>query len=126
MNVISGTSVLVTLAIWIAAAIVLAVAGTYFVRRRVKEKYPGGKLRYLAALFVQAAGFMIPIPVALVMMFGSPIPAGLDVVLAIALGVLVVWGLRQLPVTGQLLKDLHRTRLEVALERQPPSAGGGS
>lgn len=126
MNVIDGTSMLLSLALWVAAAVVLAVAATYFLRRRVRERYPGGKMRYLAALFVQAAGFMIPIPVALVMMFGSPVPAGLDVIIAITLGVLVVWGLRHLPVTGPLLKDLHRARLEVALDRHPPFSGGGS
>lgn len=126
MKVIDASSVFASLASWVAAAIVLAVAATYFLRRRVRERYPGGRTRYLAALFVQAGGFMIPIPVALIVMFGMPVPAGLDVVIAIALGVLVVWGLRQLPLTGPLLKDLHRARLEVALERQPPFAGGRS
>lgn len=126
MNVINASSVFVSLAIWVAVAIVLAVAATYFLRRRVRERYPGGRARYLAALFVQAAAFMIPIPVALITLFGTSVPAGLDVVIAISLGVFVVWGLRQLPVTGPLLKDLHRARLEVALGRQPPFTGGRS
>jgi hypothetical protein len=117
MNVITAESLLMQMGLWVLIAIALAVAATYWLRARVRERYPGGKRRYLAALIVQAAGFMIPIPIVLTVLLGAPIWPGLDVLLAVVAGVVVVAILRFLPVTGPLLRDLARTRLELALER---------
>jgi hypothetical protein len=128
MNVIDGASLLTTIALALAVAIALAVAATYFLRPRTRRLYPGGDRRYLTALSVQAAGFMIPIPFVLIMLIGSPIMAGLDVIIAVAVGIGVIFLLRALPVTGPLLKDLHRARVEAVMERlgprqTPPSDG---
>ena len=117
MNVITAKSLLVQMGVWVLIAIALAVAATFFLRPKVRARYPGGDKRHLAALIIQAAGFMIPIPVVLIFLLGAPIWPMLDVVLAVAAGVLVVVVLRMLPVTGPLLRDLARTRLELALER---------
>lgn len=117
MNVISAQSLLMQMSLWVLIAIALAVAATYFLRPKVRDRFPGGKGRYLAALIVQAAGFMIPIPVVLIFLLGAPIWPGLDVILAVVAGVVVVAILRFLPLTGPLLRDLARTRLELALER---------
>lgn len=117
MNVGAAQSLLMQMTLWVVIAIALAVTASYFLRPKVRDRYPGGKVRYLTALIVQAAGFMFPIPFALIYLFGSPVPAMLQVVLAVAAGVLVVVILRFLPVTGPLLRDLARTRLELALER---------
>jgi hypothetical protein len=117
MNVITAESLLMQMGLWVLIAIALAVAATYWLRAKVRERYPGGKRRYLAALIVQAAGFMIPIPIVLIILLGAPIWPGLDVLLAVVAGVVVVAILRFLPVTGPLLRDLARTRLELALER---------
>lgn len=117
MNVISAESLLVQMGLWVLIAIALAVAATFFLRPKVRARYPGGDKRYFAALIIQAAGFMIPIPVVLIFLLGAPIWPMLDVVLAVAAGVLVVVVLRMLPLTGPLLRDLARTRLELALER---------
>jgi len=117
VNIITAESLLVQMGVWVLIAIALAVAATFFLRPKVRARYPGGDKRYLAALIIQAAGFMIPIPVVLIFLLGAPIWPMLDVVLAVAAGVLVVVVLRMLPVTGPLLRDLARTRLELALER---------
>ena len=117
MNVVTVGSLLGTILLWLLIAIALVVAGSYFLRPRTRALYPGGPRRYLMALIVQAAGFMTPVPVVLVALLGQPIPPGLDVVLAVAAGVLVIFGLRALPATGPLLKDLHRARVEAAIQR---------
>lgn len=117
MNVVSAESLLVQMGGWVVAAIALAVATSYFLRPKVRDRYPGGKGRYLTALTIQAAGFMIPIPFVLIYLLGAPIPAMFDVFIAVAAGILVVVLLRFVPVTGPLLRDLARTRLELALER---------
>jgi len=117
VNVIGEGPLLLTIAMWVAVAIALAVAFSYFMRPRTRALYPGGPGRYLAAITVQAAGFMAPIPIVLIALIGQPIPAGLDVVLAVAVGLGVVFALRAAPVTGPLLKDLHRARVEAAMER---------
>jgi len=117
MNVIDGDSLLVTMAVWIAVAIALAVTATYLLRPKARDRYPGGRGRYIAALVVQAAGFMVPIPFVLLFLLGAPIWPGFDVLIAVASGVVVVVLLRFLPVTGPLLRDLHKLRLELALER---------
>lgn len=116
MNVISAQSMLMQMSLWVLIAIALAVGATYFLRPKVRDRYPGGKKRYLTALIIQASAFMIPIPIVLLLLWGQVI-AGIDVLLAVAAGVLVVVVLRFLPVTGPLLRDLARTRLEIALER---------
>lgn len=117
MNVVFAQSLLVQMGLWVAGAIVLAVASTYFLRPKVRDRYPGGKGRYLTALTLQAAGFMVPIPFVLIYLLGAPIPAMFDVFIAVVAGVVVVVVLRFLPITGPLLRDLARTRLELALER---------
>lgn len=122
MNVIDGPSLLLQVALWVVVAIALAVAGTYFLRPRTRALYPGGNKRYLAALIVQAAGFMAPIPVVLLLLFGRPVTPGLDVILAVAAGIGVVALLRYLPVTGPLLKDLHRARVEAVMQRLGPKS----
>lgn len=117
MNVVTVQSLLMQMSVWVLIAIALAVGATYFLRPKVRDRFPGGKGRYLTALVIQAAGFMIPIPVVLLYLLGAPIWPGLDVVLAVLAGVAVVAILRFIPVTGPLLRDLARTRLEIALER---------
>jgi hypothetical protein len=120
MNVIDGGSLLATIALWVGIAIAAAVAATYFLRPRTRALYPGGNRRYLMALIIQAAGFMIPIPFVLILLLGQPIPEMLHVVLAVAAGVAVVAVLRFAPVTGPMLKDLHRARVEAVLQRMGP------
>jgi len=117
VNVVSAQTLLMQMSLWVLIAITLAVAATYFLRPKVRDRYPGGKQRYLMALIVQAAGFMAPIPVVLLLLISAPIWPGFDVILAVAAGVAVVALLRILPGTGPLLRDLARTRLEIALER---------
>lgn len=121
MTVIDGWSLLATIGLWVLVAVALAVAATYFLRPRTRALYPGGDRRYLAALIVQAAGFMIPIPVVLILLIGRPIiMPGLDVIIAVAAGVGVIFLLRMLPVTGPLLKDLHRARVEAVMQKLGP------
>jgi hypothetical protein len=119
MNVIDGWSLLAQIALWVVIAIALAVAFTYFSRPRTRALYPGGNRRYVTALTVQAAGFMIPIPVVIILLLGR-LPAGFDVMIAVAVGIGVIFLLRALPVTGSLLKDLHRARVEAVMERLGP------
>lgn len=121
MNVVSAEQLFLSMSPWVVAAIALAVAGTYFLRPNVRARYPGGKGRYLAALTIQACGFMIPIPIVLILLLGAPIWPGLHVFFAVAAGFVVVVLLRFVPVIGPLLRDLTRARLELALERM----GGG-
>lgn len=121
MNAISAQTLLMQMSLWVLIAIALAVAATYFLRPKVRDRFPGGKSRYLSAITIQAAGFMIPIPIVLVYLLGAPIWPGFDVLLAVVAGIVCVVILRFLPVTGSLLRDLARTRLELALERM----GGG-
>jgi hypothetical protein len=120
MNVIDGDSLLLTIALWVAGAIALAVTATYFLRPRTRALYPGGNRRYLMAIILQATGFIAPIPFVLIMLIGQPIPAGLDVILAVAAGIAVVAALRFAPVTGPMLKDLHRARVEAVMQRLGP------
>lgn len=122
MNVIDAGSLYTTLALWVLAAIALAVGATYFLRPATRRLYAGGPRRYLLALIVQAAGFMAPIPLTLVLLLGQPIPPGVDVVIAVATGALVIFILRMLPVTGPLLRDLHRARVDAAMERLGPKS----
>ncbi len=116
MNVLFEQALLVQMAICVIMAIALAVTATYFLRPKVRARFPGGNGRYLTALVIQASAFMIPIPIVLILAWGRMWP-GLDVLLSVAAGVVVVSLLRFLPVAGLLLRDLARTRLEIALER---------
>ena len=120
MNVIDGWSLLAQIALWVVCAIALAVSFTYFSRPLTRALYPGGNVRYLAALTAQAAGFMIPIPVVMIFLIGRSFVPYLDVVIAVAAGVGVVFLLRALPVTGPLLKDLHRARVEAVMQKLGP------
>jgi hypothetical protein len=117
MNVIDGGSLFATIAISVAIAIALAIAFSYLMRPRTRALYPGGPGRYLAAISVQAIGFLAPIPVVLILLATQPIPSEAQVVLAVVVGLGVVFALRAAPVTGPLLKDLHRARVEAAMER---------
>lgn len=117
MNIVQSDNVLLELALWVGAAIVGAVALSYFLRPKTRALYPGGQRRYLSALTVQALGFMVPIPIVLVLLLGAPIPPGMDVIIAVCAGLAVVFMLRSIPVTGPLLKDLHRARIEAAMQR---------
>lgn len=120
MNVIGG-SIIVTLAIWVIAAIAIVVAMSYFLRPRTRALYPGGNRRYLMALIIQSAGFMLPIPFVLIMLLGRPIPEYFDIVIAVAAGLAVIFGLRMLPVVGPMLKDLQRARIQAVAERLGPA-----
>lgn len=113
----SLTQLLTNMAMFVVVAIALSVTFSYISRPSIRARFPGGAGRYVVALVVQAAGFMIPIPVGLVLLFGRPIPAGVDVALAVAAGVAVLALLHFAPLTGPLLKDLRRTRMEAALAR---------
>lgn len=117
MNVLDGGSVLTQLLLWVAGAILLVVVGSYFLRPKTRALYPGGSRRYLLALTVQSVAFMAPIPIVLILLIGQPIMPGLDVIIAVSVGFGVLILLRSLPVTGPLLKDLHRARLEAAMQR---------
>lgn len=105
------------LAILVGLAIVGVVAMSYFLRPKTRALYPGGSRRYLSAVTIQATGFMLPIPIMLILLLGRGLPEGLDVVIAVLTGLAAIYGLRSLPVTGPLLKDLHRARIEAALQR---------
>jgi len=112
-----GPELFIKMAMYVGVAIALAVTFSYLSRPSVRARFPGGAKRHLAALIVQAAGFMIPIPVVLAVLLGRPIAPGLDVVIAVAVGAGVLALLHYAPVTGPLLKDLRRSRVEAAMER---------
>ncbi|MBX9745966.1 MAG: hypothetical protein K2X34_03630 [Hyphomonadaceae bacterium] len=105
------------LALWVAGAIALVVVTSYFARPRTRALFPGGPRRYLLALVVQSVAFMAPIPIVLVFLVGQRLAPGLDVIIAVSVGFGVLIALRALPVTGPLLKDLHRARLDAAMQR---------
>jgi hypothetical protein len=113
----TSESAITQLALLVAGAILLVIAGSYFLRPRTRALYPGGPQRYLLALIVQSVAFMAPIPIVLVLLFGRPIAPGLDVIIAVSVGFGVLVLLRSLPVTGPMLKDLHRARLDAAMQR---------
>jgi hypothetical protein len=117
MNIVQSENVMLELALWVGVAIIAAVALSYVLRPKTRALYPGGSRRYLAALTIQALGFMVPIPIVLVLLLGAPIPAGMDVIVAVCVGLAVVYILRSIPVTGPMLKDLHRARIEAAMQR---------
>lgn len=113
----TGPELYLNMAMFVAVAIALAVTFSYLSRPSARGRFPGGAKRYLVALIVQAVGFMIPIPLALAFMLGRPIAPGLDVVIAVSAGAAVLALLHYAPVTGALLKDLRRSRVEAAMER---------
>lgn len=117
MTVVDGASLMTVVIMALGVAILLAVAANYVLRPRTRKEFQGGTGRYLAALFVQAAAFMTPIPLVWFLLIGRPIPPGLDVLIGVMLGVALVIALRFAPFTGPLLKELARARLEVAHAR---------
>ncbi len=119
MNVIAGSFVF-TIVLWVFGAIALSIAVAYFMRPRTRALYPGGPGRYLLALSVQMFGLLLPIPVVLLFLLGYPLPDGAAIVIAVVVGFGVLTLLRVLPLTGTLLKDLHRARVEAAIQRLGP------
>lgn len=110
-------ALLLNLVMWVGVAIALAVTFSYLLARDTRERFPGGPKRYLAALVVQASAFMIPIPLVLLAMAGQGVAPGIDVIVAVAVGMAVLAGLHYAPVTGPMLRDLRRARLEAAMRR---------
>jgi hypothetical protein len=101
----------------VAGAIALAIAAMYFLRPRTRAHYPGGPGRYLLAITVQMVALLAPIPLVLMLLLTSPMPQELQVLAAVLAGLAVVFGLRFAPVTGPLLRDLHKARVEAMVER---------
>ncbi len=119
MNVI-GESFVITIVLWVVGAIALLIAASFFLRPRTRRLYPGGDRRYLTALTVQATGFILPIPIVLLLLIGRPMPPYSELFVAVCAGLLVIYLLRALPITGPLLKDLHRARIAAVFERLTP------
>jgi hypothetical protein len=84
-----------------------AIAAGYFGRAKMRDGFPGGRGRYLAALAVQALGFVLPIPVVWLWLLDAE-PEGLNAVAAFVAGFITLMLLRALPVTGPLLTDLGK------------------
>ncbi len=115
MSVIQSEDMM-QLAVLVGIAIIGVVVLSYFLRPKTRALYPGGSRRYLSAVTVQAVGFMLPIPIVLLALFGR-VQGGMDVIFAVCAGLIVVYILRSIPVTGPMLKDLHRARIEAAMQR---------
>jgi hypothetical protein len=111
-----------TIGLVVAGAIVLAVAVMYFLRPRTRAHYRGGSGRYLLAIIVQVVALLAPIPIVLMFLLTSPMPQELQVITAVVVGIGILFGLRFAPVTGPLLKDLHKARVEAMVERLGPRA----
>lgn len=109
-----------TIGLWGAGAIALAVAALYFLRPRTRAHYPGGAGRYLLAITVQMAALLAPIPIVLVFLLQSPLSQEIQIISAVVAGIGVYFALRTAPVTGPLLKDLHRARVQAAADRLGP------
>lgn len=103
--------------LFMAGAITLAVAAMYFLRPRTRAHYPGGPRRYLAAITVQMVALLAPIPIVLMLLLTSPLRQDLQVIAAVVAGIAVFFGLRFAPVTGPLLKDLHKARVDAMIDR---------
>jgi hypothetical protein len=116
VNVI-GESFVVTIVLWVVGAIALAIAAAYLTRPRTRSLYPGGPGRYLLALTVQMVGLLLPIPIVLLLLLSSPLRDVAAIAVAVVVGFGTLMLLRVLPFTGQLLKDLHRARVEAAVQR---------
>ncbi len=121
MNVIDGASLFATLAMISVATVLFIVTLTYFLRPKVRAHFPGGTGRYLLALTLQATALILPVPFVVLAVMGF-VPAGLDVLLGFVAGYTLVLLLRHLPLTGPLLTDLARARLQSALETHPPKS----
>lgn len=109
-----------TAALFVVGAIALAIAVMYFLMPRTRGHYPGGQGRYLLAVSVQMFALLAPIPLVLLFLLGSPLPQEAQVVTAVVVGGLVLFGLRFAPGTGPLLKDLHKARVAAMADRLGP------
>lgn len=117
MNVISAGPLYLTLLLWVGGALVLAVGAMYFLRPRTRAHYPGGNGRYLLATTIQVAALLVPLPIVLILLLGSPLAPSLHVIVAVLVGLAVLFGLRFAPLTGPLLSDLHKARVAAMVER---------
>lgn len=113
----SAASFYGTIGLVVGGAIVLAIAVMYFLRPRTRANYPGGNGRYLLAVTIQIVALLAPIPIVLMLLLSSPMPQELQVITAVVVGIGVLFGLRVIPGTGPLLKDLHKARVAAMVER---------
>jgi len=120
MSAMNAGSFYATVGLWVAGAIVLAIAAMYFLRPRTRAHYPGGPRRYLLAITIQIIGLLAPIPLVLMLLLASPMAQELQVIAAVLVGMAVVFGLRFAPITGPLLRDLHKARVDAMVERLGP------
>lgn len=120
MNVIDASSFYATIGFFVGGAIALAIAVMYFLRPRTRAHYPGGAGRYLLAITIQMVALLLPIPIVLLFLLTSPMRQELQVITAVVVGIGVFFGLRFAPVTGPLLKDLHKARVEAMVDRLGP------
>ena len=116
----SAAEFYLTIGLWGAGAIALAVAVLYFLRPRTRAHFPGGARRYLLAVSVQMAALLGPIPIVLLVLLQSPLQQELQVIAAVMVGLGVYFVVRAAPGTGPLLKDLHRARVQAAADRFGP------
>ena len=120
MNVTDAGSFYTAIGLFVVGAIALAIAAMYFLRPRTRAHYPGGAGRYLLAITIQMVALLLPIPIVLLFLLTSPMPQELQVITAVVVGIGVFFGLRFAPVTGPLLKDLHKARVEAMVDRLGP------
>jgi hypothetical protein len=120
MNVIDASSFYTTIGLFVGGATALAIAAMYFLRPRTRAHYPGGAGRYLLAITIQMVALLLPIPIVLLFLLTSPMPQELQVITAVVVGIGVFFALRFAPVTGPLLKDLHKARVEAMVDRLGP------
>jgi hypothetical protein len=117
VNITDAESLHAAIAFCVGGAIALAVAAMYFLRPRTRAHYSGGSGRYLLAVTVQVTALLLPLPLVLLLLLGSPIAPELHVIIAVLVGLAVVFGLRFAPITGPLLSDLHKARVAAMVER---------
>jgi hypothetical protein len=122
MTINDAASFYTVIGLFMAGAIVLAIAVMYYLRPRTRAHYPGGPGRYLLAITVQLVALLAPIPLVLMFLLASPMPQELQIITAVVVGIAVLLGLRFAPVTGPLLKDLHKARVEAMIDRLGPRA----
>lgn len=120
MTIHDASSFYTVIGLFMIGAIVLAVAVMYFLRPRTRSHYPGGAGRYLLAITIQIMALLAPIPIVLMFLLTSPVAQELQVIIAVLVGIGVLFGLRFAPVTGPLLKDLHMARVEAMVDRLGP------